>query len=147
MKRILIFCLVCLLLVILVVSIPATLYSYWFWKSRIDPSLLIDADGIYRELSSEELIRKTGSVDPFNPYPSVAIDILGSRKDMGAVPRLIEILNSWNPRRRRTAIRVLGKIGDKKAIGPLLKITKEYNADSMDYKLAVRSLEKLGYEK
>lgn len=140
MKRIIIFCLI---VIFLICSLPATFYCYWILKGVFDPSATIDARGVYIKLPSEKLVRKMDSIDPFNPYPNVAMEILAQREDIKAVPKLIQLLNSGNSYRRRGAIRALGKISDERAINPLEQMLKKTDPNSEEHKLILRSLERI----
>ncbi|MDD4013010.1 MAG: hypothetical protein PHW14_02300 [Candidatus Omnitrophica bacterium] len=126
----------------------------WYFMYETLP--LKDVDKIertYKGLSSDELQGKLDSFIIFDPYRVIAASVLCERKDPKVVPYLIRELKSWNRSRRSTAMMELGKIGDERAIAPLMKIATGSRVDltydgvaTPDYIQALESLAKMKYK-
>jgi len=99
----------------------------------------------FEGLSSEILIKKLFSIDPMNPYPGIALEVLSKRQEKKAVPALIKLTKSLHPYMRTHAIRTLGQIGDVRAIPRLVEIIEKGKRDK-NYSDALYSLSQLGYE-
>ncbi|MDD4013009.1 MAG: HEAT repeat domain-containing protein [Candidatus Omnitrophica bacterium] len=132
---------------VMMAAYPGAFYLYWLWRAiSEDPMILIREEEGMKLLSTEELMRKMHSVDPFSPYPSMAISILGERKAEEAVPALIKKLSSRDRGTRQTAITALGEIGDRKAIPDLMKIVTTRSENDYEYRLVLESLAKMKSE-
>ena len=116
-----------ILIISLLVIAPIFLYYAYYavcWQIYLhDPNIVQHKIEAYRQLSSDKLIKKLGFWNIW--WFDKALDILVERKDEEAVPYIINLLNSPYKYKRDSAIRALAKIGDKRAIEPLLAITEK----------------------
>lgn len=133
-----------IIICICLIVYPGSFYSYWFLRSIVDPMGAIKIENQMRELSSDVLIKKMNSIDPFSPYPNMSMSILGDRQERKAAPYLIKKLSYWNKYQRYAAIRALGEIGDESAIPALINIVtkREYKKD-YEYELALEALSEM----
>ncbi|MBU0633517.1 MAG: HEAT repeat domain-containing protein [Candidatus Omnitrophica bacterium] len=60
-----------------------------------------------------------------SPYPSIAINILGKRKEKKVTPILIKILNSNREDLKKDIFLALSNINDPRAIEPLMGIVRQ----------------------
>jgi HEAT repeat protein len=134
-------------IVILVISYLGLPIGWSFYQAIFNPLGNLEIDRQYRNLSSEDLIKKLTPIHPLGATPSCAMQILAERREQLAVPKIIKLINSVNPDNRYQAIRALGNIGDERGIEPLLKIiNKGDNKNNPNYHAALYSLCQIGYK-
>ena len=83
---------------------------YWSARAFMNPLGIIDVRNEMEKMSTDELIQKVHSYDPFSTIPSVAMQTLSKRKDKKAVPILQRMTKSIHPDRRKEAIWALKEI-------------------------------------
>lgn len=142
--------------VFLWIGIQTTSYYYWIWRGWNDSNLSSDINKHMEKFSSDELFKKIKGINLtiVNPYRDGAWRVLIDRKDRRIVPILIKELKSWNKDTRVGAIRVLGDIGDERAMKPFMEIVRnariDYSYDiktpTPDYIVALQALAKMKYE-
>jgi len=126
---------------------PGFCWLHWTLKVFYDPLAINIIDKEFRQISSEELIKKLHTIDPISPYPGEAMQILAERREKKAVTELMKFLKSWHPDRRYRAIGALGLIGDDRAVEPLLKIVNDGEVKGNKYyRSALLSLCEIGYK-
>ena len=121
---------------------PAACLSYWFLRGVVQPLYGMEITAEYEKLPSRTLIKKLDTLDPVGPTVSKAMMVLARRKENEAVPKIIKIIDSWNPYRRYHAILALGELGDERAIAPLMKIV-EKGKEEENYEDALMALSRL----
>lgn len=117
-------------------------YCYWglmAWQG-LDYSTKVRSE--FRSLPSNTLLKKTWSLDPFNPFPKMALYELTKRQDKRVIPILINSLSSGKDDVRYVAITCLGEFYDQRTIDALMNIV-EKGENHRDYIRALISLSKL----
>ena len=136
-----------IIFITMVILYPVFCYFYWYGMAILNPEGSLKISREFEKLPSDVLIKKLYNIDPISPYPLAAFQILGERKEKKAVPVLTKFVKSWNPDRRYQAIRVLGLIGDERAVKPLLEIVNKGDSkNNPNYHEALYSLCQIGYE-
>jgi hypothetical protein len=72
---------------------------------------------------------------------------IGERRSPRALPKLIRLLDDERAGVQTAAAAALGRIGDSSAIAPLLGFAQDGSRDPWARRVAVRSLEELGYRR
>lgn len=135
-----------LIISVALIIYPGAFYVYWFWAGIFDPGGAIRIERKMELMTTDVLIKKMYSIDPFSPYPDMAMSILGKKKEKAAIPHLVRKLRSWNGFTREDAIRALAEIGDKGTIPLLLDLVKSKTEKDYEYKLALEALAGMGSE-
>ncbi len=132
-------------------------YPFWIWSYHFatapffSPEMLSEIREGYREMPSEKLINKIkGYCNPYSltfssPRPFSALRVLVERQEEEAVPTLIGFMDCWIEGRRQDAIWALGRIGDDRAIEPLMKIVSK-GEEHPDYYTALLALSRMKHE-
>jgi len=132
-----------------VVLLLSVLYSpvqdyYWRFRELIQPNLVEDTRELYREKSSEYLIKvlKGGN----RPLIVAAAEILKNRRDTYVVNEMIKITNSDQYQGLRiTAMHILAEIGDVRSI-PILMRFIDSGREDPQYLNALDALSIMHYE-
>lgn len=116
---------------------------YWGITGFLYPDMWRQLENSYRQMSTNYLVKKLYSFS--FETAEVAENVLAERKSNEAVPHILRFLKSPMRYKRHSAMYALAKIGDKRAIHPLLKIIKK-GRHHTDYLLAMKTLSYLHYD-
>jgi hypothetical protein len=120
-------------------------YAWWYlmaWSGSAPYDNMVER---VEGMPTEKVVEKLHSFDLFSPYPWIATKILAERRDVNAVPALIDVLKSWSQYKRRNAIWALSLINDPRATEPLMKIVLKGERHP-NYLDALSALSKMKYE-
>jgi HEAT repeats len=111
-----------------------------------DPAVRLEAVHALGELGDERatdsLIRALEEPELTEPAAKALDDIKATR----AVRHLLRLLKHENTRVQASAARALGEIEDSQALVPLLEVVSDAQMDIYVRRVALQSLEKLGYK-
>lgn len=125
----------------LIITSPPIQIAKWMVLSFLAPDIEENITKKWEKKSNTYLLRKMQNYDFM--YSGIAAEILAKRKEPRAFPILMKNTHSLFWLKRKTAIQVLGDLGDKRAIKPLLKIV-DRGPKNADYETSLNALSKLG---